>query len=206
MEEWVTAPTPRILGGWEAPMQDLPAPGPQCTGSQGRQNVLGTRSGGGREAKAAPGTHTLHCTLTHPPCTIPTSCSQPSLSPLLPGIQMVSTMAPPPLEWARGPGQDLTTPIALLAPKSPCFSCCGVCPPPPLCLSSRPPRSSLSPCAPCSLLRSSPTNLSWPLSPHILPPICSSQGCPWASDGPLRLSLCLSVHLSLCLSLSCNLQ
>lgn len=54
-------------------------------------------------------------------------------------------------------------------------------------------------------LHSCPTNLSRLLSlpPCLLPPVCSSQGWPWA--GPLRLSLCLCAP-SLCLSLSCDLR
>lgn len=63
-------------------------------------------------------------------------------------------------------------------------------------------RSSLSPCAPAALTRLQLTFLG--LSPPP-PPICSSQGSPWASDGPLRLSpACLCTCLSL--SLSCNLR
>lgn len=45
----VPAPTPRIFGGWEPPIQDRSAPGPQCSGLQEFQNALGPR----REAKAA---------------------------------------------------------------------------------------------------------------------------------------------------------
>lgn len=150
---WLGNPHPGSLSSW-SPVQWTPRIS-KCSWAQE----------GGQSCRSS---HTLlyplHC---HPfcPAPIPASCSHPSLSPLLLGIQMVSTMAPPPPEWGAGQGGDLTTPIALLAPKPPCFSCCGVCPPPPLCLSSRPPRSSLCPCPPCSLLHSSPTNLSWPLSP-----------------------------------------
>lgn len=179
-EGLVTASTPRILGGWETPTQDPPAPGPQHSGPQELQYALGPK----RKALAP-----TPCIPPAPigPAPIPTSCSQPSPSPLLLGIQMVSTMAPPPPVWGTGQGQDPTTPITLLAPKPPCFSCRNVCPPPPLCLSSRPPRSSLSPVHPAAFTRLQLTFLG--LSP-LLPPICSSQGCPWASDGPLRLSLC----------------
>lgn len=47
-------------------------------------------------------------------------------------------------------------------------------------------------------LHSCPTNLSRPLSlpPCLLPPICSSQGRPWARPGPL--SLCPRLSVSLC--------
>lgn len=84
---------------------------------------------GGREGRrpGPPQAPMPPAAFTHPSASIPTSCSLPSL-PLLLGIQMVSTAAPPPPEWGAGQGGDRATPIALFAPKPPCFLRPGVCP------------------------------------------------------------------------------
>lgn len=173
----VPAPAARILGVWEAPIRALPARGPPGHGPREPPNALGPgREGGG------PGSHALPSAFTHWPCTHPASCAQPSLSPLLLGIQMVSTMAPPPPAWAPGrAGPD--HPIAVLA-QSHHASPVTVCPPPPLRLSSRPPRSSSSPVHPAAS-----TRLLLTFSASLLPAssICSSQGRPWAGRA-LRLS------------------
>lgn len=156
----VTVLTPRILGGW---MGNSPPRIPQLLGlstvdPKNFKMLLGP--GGRPKLPLAPTPCCAHSTVTHSAL----HPSQPlALSHPFHHCFLGSKWFPPwPHPHLSG---DLITPIAHLAPKPPCFSCCSVCPPPPLCLSSRPPRSSLSPCPPCSLLHSSPTNLSWPLSP-----------------------------------------
>lgn len=160
---------------------------------------------GGREEgrRPEPTLAPVPCCL-HPSCTasIPMSCSLPSL-PWLLGIRMVFTVAPPSLKWGAGQGRDLAPPL-LSSPPSHHVSSVLVCVP---CLLSASPLGRLArllvhPAAFFTGLRLTFLGL----SPPLLLPICSSQGCPWASDRLLRLSLCLSVHLSLCPSLSCDLQ
>lgn len=116
---------------------------------------------------------------------------------------------PPPRHWSGGRGRaGPGHPIAPLAPKPPCFFRPGVCPPPPLCLSSRPPCSSLSPCPRCSLF----TRLQLTFLGLSLPPPPSSHllltGMSLGQRrGPsVCLSLSASELLSLCLSLSCDLR
>lgn len=190
----VTALLPGSLVAWKPPIPDLPVSEPQwaprseciCTGEGGREE--GRRP----EPTLAP----VPCCL-HPSCaaSIPMSCSLPSL-PWLLGIRMVFTVAPPPLKWGAGQGRDLAPhysphPQATMFPLSWCVF------PPPLCLSSRPPRS--SPCPPCSLLHWPPTNLSWPLSPspssHLL--LTGMSLGQRQSPSPLPLPLCALVSLSL---------
>lgn len=146
-----------------------------------------------------PCTH-AHRALSHspPPCSLGSKWFPPWAPP-----------PPPPRHWSGGRGRaGPGHPIAPLAPKPPCFFRPGVCPPPPLCLSSRPPCSSLSPCPRCSLF----TRLQLTFLGLSLPPPPSSHllltGMSLGQRrGPsVCLSLSASELLSLCLSLSCDLR
>lgn len=126
------------------PMQDLPSPGPQCTGSQGLQIVLGPGREGG------PGGP------WHSPCTAPSPiCPAPSpphaLSHPFHHCCLGSKWFPP---WPRprqsGPGPD--HPHRSPRPESPCSSCCGVCPR----LLSACPRGRLAPLCPLCTPQPSP--------------------------------------------------
>lgn len=176
VEALVTAPTPRILGGRK------PHPEPQA---------LGLGAVDPRDFRML---HALHSTSTRLPCAHPPSRSQPPLSPLLLGIQMVSTMAPP-TRVGRGPGPGPDHPSLL--PQSRHVSPVSVCPPPPL-----PPLGRsllLSPCAPAALTRLQLTFLaSLPLLPS-----APHRDVPGPATGP---SASPSASLCTCLSLSCNLQ
>lgn len=189
-------PTARILGGPEDPHLGSTSPWASAQWAPRTSECSWAREGG-KEAKAAPGSHAQLCPFR--PAPIPTACSQPSLPPLLLGIQMVSTVAPPPPKWGAGQGGDLATP-SLSLPRSHHVSSVLVCVP---CLLSASPLGRsllLSPCPPCSLLHSSPTNPSWPLS---LPPPSSHLLLTGMSPGqrrappPFPLPLCALVSLSL---------
>lgn len=192
-EGWVTVPTPRILGGWEAPPCRISHPlGLSALGPKDFRLFLGP---GGREAQAAPGTrpalHRHPSALHHPHLML-------SATPF-------TTAAWDPNGFHRGPaparvGQDPTTPIALLA-QSHHVPPVAVCVP----ASSLPVLAAASllfvPCAPRSLLRSSPTNLSRPLSSppsflHLLPTGMSLGRR--RAPAPLPLPLCALVSVSLC--------
>ena len=121
----------------------------------------------------------------HPRCPAPTHAS----CPVRPSHHRFSGSKwfpswPHPPEW--GGGQDGTWPPHRCPPlRSHHASSVPVCVP----ASSRPLLSAASLLVPLSTLQPlhlCPTNLSWLLSlpPCLLPPICSSQGCPWARLGP----------------------
>lgn len=185
-----------------SPSEETPQPpGLSAAGPQELENARGP----GREARAAPGPHT-RC--AHPatdicPAPLPASCSAipfitASWDPN--GFHHGPTPTPRGAGAGRGPGHPHHSPRP--PSRRPCFSCCGLCAPR---LFSASPLGRLAPLRPLvstlQPLHSAPTNLSLlaSLSP-LLPPICSSQECPRASDGPLRPSLCLS--LCTCLSVS----
>lgn len=136
-------PTPTVLGGPEPPHPGSPrALRPQRWSPKRCRQLLGPRRGG-KEATAAPGSHALLARPTSPalPCTHACLMPRPSLSPSLLGIQMVSTVAPPPQSGARGQGGTRPPHRCPPAPKPPCLRP-GVCPR----LLSASPLGRLAPC------------------------------------------------------------
>lgn len=193
MGRLVTALLPGSLVAWKPPIPDLPVSEPQwaprpeciCSGEGGRKE-------GGQNQPWLP----CPAAFTHralPPSPCHALCHPFRGSS---GSEWFSP-CPTPTQVGRGAGQGPGPPITPLTPKPPCFLCPGVCSLPPLCLSSRPPRS--SPCPPCSLLHWPPTNLSWPLSPspssHLL--LTGMSLGQRQAPSPPPLPLCALVSLSL---------
>ena len=199
MGRLVTALLPGSLVAWKPPIPDLPVSEPQwaprpeciCSGEGGRKE-------GGQNQPWLP----CPAAFTHralPPSPCHALCHPFRGSS---GSEWFSP-CPTPTQVGRGAGQGPGPPL-LPSPPSHHVSSVLVCVP---CLLSASPLGRLArllvrPAAFFTGLRLTFLGL----SPPLLLPICSSQGCPWASDRLLRLPLCLSVHLSLCPSLSCDLQ
>lgn len=195
-------PLPGFLVALKTPIWDPPVPGPQHSGPQELQNAPGPEREGRRP---------------RPPLGPMPSCAHSALHPFPPhalshpfhhcslGSKWFPPWPHPHPSGALGragtwPPHHSPCPEATMFLLSWCVSPASSPPLPSAARSSCPP---VRPAAFFTRLRLTLLGLS--LSP-LLPPICSSQGCPRASDGPLRLSLCLSVPLSLCLSLSCDLR
>lgn len=173
----------------KSPVQDPSAPGPQHSGP-GKD--------GGREG--GPGFPWLPCPAVptppyHPPCTHPTSCSAVRFTIALWDPNGFHC-GPTPTQVGGGAGQGPGHPHRCPCPQATMFLLFRCVSP----ASSRLPRSSSSPCPPCSLFHSSPTNLSWPLSP-LLPPSAPHRDVPGPAAGPCAspsASLCTRLSVSLC--------
>lgn len=195
-----TVPTLRIPSGWEFPICDSPSPwGSVQWAPKNLRIPLGP--GGKPELPLA---HTLRC--AHPatdirPAPLPASCS---------AIPFITASwdpngfhrGPTPTRVGLGQGGAPATPIPLLAPKPPSMFLLLQCVSP---ASSLPLLSAASllfvPVSTLQPLHSSPTNLSWPLSPHSFLPSAPHRNVPGPATGPSAspsASLCTCLSASLC--------
>lgn len=186
-ESWPLPLLPGSLGSGKLPSR-LPAPGPPGRGPQEPPNALGPGREG--EALAPSPASRLHPSAPH-------HRPRHELSHPFHHCCLGSRWFPPwptPARVGPGPGQGLTTP-SLSLPKATMSLPSRCVPPPPLCLSCRPPRSSSSPVHPAASTRLQLTFLGLSLPPPsshlLLTGMSRARGAPPPPPASLRTSSAL---------------